>query len=336
MLYHLSEPSIRRILAKERKEYREMEEMIKQILPLWGMEAGHFSQIYPSAWEVSSPAAGKGSFVLKQYSDRKLLERNIKVSAVLLDCGIPAAEMVPAKTGEAYVRCQNRYFIMTKKLPGSNLTDIKDIKLAREMGRAMARLHVAFQKCEKEITLWDNSLLKEMKGWVRENLMKNGWKPVSEEEYLKAVGQLESVYDVLPEQLIHRDVHYGNFLFQEGRFSGYIDFDLSQKNIRIFDLCYFLAGLLAEKPLEAFTLEEWLESVKAVLAGYESILKLSEQEKRAFCCVAECIEILFAAYFIGIQDTELANGACQILGVIRDCEEELAKILWEGRISESV
>ena len=29
------------------------------------------------------------------------------------------------------------------------------------------------------------------------------------------------------------------FLFYNNKFSGYIDFDLSQINIRIFDICYF-------------------------------------------------------------------------------------------------
>lgn len=43
--------------------------------------------------------------------------------------------------------------------------------------------------------------------------------------------------------------------------------------------------------------------------------------------MAECIEILFAAYFSGIQDTKLAKDACRILDFIRDCEEDLAKIL---------
>lgn len=85
---------------------------------------------------------------------------------------------------------------------------------------------------------------------------------------------------------------------------------------------------MAEETSEAFTRREWLENVEAVLAGYESITKLSVQEKKAFCCVAECIEILFAAYFVGIQDTKLAKEACQILDFIRDCEEDLAKILW--------
>ncbi len=317
MMYHLSEPSIRRILAKERLRYREMEEIIKEILPLWGMDSGLFSQIYPSAWRINE------SHVLKVYSDQKQLERNIKISSALLDCDIPVAETVHTKAGEPYIKCRNHFFVMTKKLEGSNLTDIKDKKLAWETGGAMARLHAAFRKCEKEISFWDNSLLQEMKGWVRENLMKNDWQPVSEAEYLKAVGQLESVYDALPKQLIHRDVHFGNFLFQEGSFSGYIDFDLSQKNIRIFDLCYFLAGLLAEEPPEAFTREEWLEIVKAVIAGYESVTKLSGQEKGAVCCVMECIEILFAAYFIGEQDIKSAEDARRIFGFIQNSEEDL-------------
>ncbi len=318
VLYHLSESSIRRIVARERTRYQEMEEKIKQILPLWGLEDSHMAQIYPSAWEIN------GLYVLKVYSDRNRLERNLKISSVLLECGIPAAEAVPAETGESYVEFQDTYFVMTKKLPGDNLTDIKDKKLAREMGCAMARLHKAFQKCEKEIPFWDNSLLKEMKGWIRENLMNNGWQPVSEGEYTRAVEQLESVYETLPKQLIHRDVHFGNFLFHESRFSGYIDFDLSQKNIRIFDLCYFLAGLLAEETREAFTRAEWLENVQAVMEGYESVTRLTEAEKEAACCVMECIEILFAAYFTGKQDTKLAEDAYRIFCFIRDSEALLS------------
>ena len=45
-------------------------------------------------------------------------------------------------------------------------------------------------------------------------------------------------------------------LFFEGDFSGYIDFDLSQRNIRIFDICYFLTGLLAEETENAYTKKE--------------------------------------------------------------------------------
>ena len=194
------------------------------------------------------------------------------------------------------------------------------------MGCAIAQLHMAFIKCEREVEFWNNSLLKEMKGWIFENFTDNGWKILDKEEYSKTVEFLESVYDRLPKQLIHRDVHFGNFLFSEGNLSGYIDFDLSQRNIRIFDICYFLTGLLAEETDDAFTKNEWIEIAKSVIAGYESIISLSEIEKNAIPCVMECIEILFVAYFIGVNDTKHASDASNVFHFIQNCERDITDI----------
>ena len=83
--------------------------------------------------------------------------------------------------------------------------------------------------------------------------------------------------------------------------------ELSQKNIRIFDICYFLTGLPAEETCEPLIQKEWIEIVKSVILGYESTSKLSESEKNAIPCVMECIEILFVAYFTGIEDAKHAH-----------------------------
>lgn len=316
-IYHLSEASIRRIILKEKVRYQKMKEIIEQVLPLWGIENKKLLQIYSSAWEIN------GSYVIKAYDDKKQLERNIKISEILLDCTIPVAKIVSTKTGEKYVEYKNIYFLMSKKLRGSNISDIEDKTIAWKMGCAIAQLHMAFVKCEEEVEFWDNSLLKEMKGWIRENLINNEWKILNEEEYSKTVELLESVYDCLPKQLIHRDVHLGNFLFFEGNLSGYIDFDLSQRNIRIFDICYFLTGLLAEETDYTITKAEWIENVKSVIAGYESIRDLSEKEKNTIPCVMQCIEILFVAYFAGINDTKRANDAYNVFRFIQDCEDDI-------------
>ncbi|MBD5482488.1 MAG: phosphotransferase [Lachnospiraceae bacterium] len=320
-IYHLSAASIRRIIAQGKVKYQKMKEMIEQILPLWEMENKHLEQIYPSAWEVNH------SYVIKMYEDKKQLERNIKISEILSDCDIPVVTIVHTKTGEKYASHQNHYFLLSKKLRGSNITDLKDRTMAQKMGCAIAQLHTAFMKCEKELEFWDNSLLKEMKGWIRENLANNKWKILYEEEYSKTVDLLESVYDFLPKQLIHRDVHFGNFLFFEGQLSGYIDFDLSQRNIRIFDICYFLTGLLAEETEDSFTKIEWIENIRSVIAGYESILPLSEKEKTAIPCVMECIEVLFVAYFIGMNDTKHANDAYEVFRFIQNCESDIQRAI---------
>lgn len=125
---------------------------------------------------------------------------------------------MPARTGEKYVAEENCYFFLSRKLQGSNITDIKDRAMARKMGCAMARL-------------------------------------------------------------------------------------------------------LAEETEEAFTKKEWLESVEAVVAGYESVLPLSAEEKNAIACVMECIELLFVAYYLGIEDRKHAGDAYGVFRFIQNCEE---------------
>lgn len=304
-----------------------MKKTIEQLLPLWGMKNRQVTQIYPSAWEITP------SHVIKLYYDKDQLERNIKISSILADCRIPVAQITHTQTGEQYATAQDAYFLMSEKLPGSNLFDLQDKKTAYEMGRAIARLHLAFVQCEKEMEFWDNSLLAEMKGWIPETLSAHNWPHITESEHARFVCMLEKVSNRLPRQLIHRDVHFGNFLFHEGRLSGYIDFDLTQKNIRIFDLCYFLAGLLAEETETPLTKEQWLELVHAVITGYESVNRLSDIEIQAVPCVMECIEILFVAYFTGTQDTKHAQDACRIFHRIQDYEAAIEKTLSAGRFT---
>lgn len=107
-IYHLSESSIRRIIAKEKVRYREMKKQIEQILPLWGIESRQLLQVYPSAWEINH------FYIIKVYHNKKQLERNIKIASILSACNIPVAEAVLTKTGETYVECQNMYFLLSK------------------------------------------------------------------------------------------------------------------------------------------------------------------------------------------------------------------------------
>ena len=134
---------------------------------------------------------------------------------------------------------------------------------------------------------------------------------------------MADIYDKLPVQLIHRDVHFGNFLFEKGKFSGYIDFDLSQRNIRIFDICYFLLGLLSEEVKLEITREQWFVIVKNVFAGYESKVELTEDEKYAVPYVMECIELLFVAYFESINDVHCAEDASKIYDFVKMQENKI-------------
>ena len=242
-----------------------------------------------------------------------MLERNIKISTILEDMNIPVGKIIPTRDNTTFFRDEKYYYVLQKKLYGSNIVSVKDaLAIAFEMGKIIAGLHLALKKCEVVDEFWNNSLLAEMKGWIKDALRDSSWKLVDENRFNMTVEHLEKVYDRLPVQLIHRDVHFGNFLFYEGKFSGYIDFDLSQRNIRIFDLCYFMLGLLSEEEALKITEEEWFKILKDIFDGYQSIIKLTGEEKDAVPYVMKSIELLFTAYFIMQEDTKCADNAMKI------------------------
>lgn len=297
-----------------------MPDQINAILTYWGMKKQEIKQIYDTTWQI-----GEG-YVLKVYQDKEGLERNIKVLRILEQMDIPVGKIVFTHNNAPYVQYEDKYYFLSEKLRGKNITQIgNDRNLAEKMGGIIADLHFAFAKCDESDSFWNNSLLEEMNGWVKQNFENSDWEQISREEFEKVVANLEVIYGELPVQLIHRDVHFGNFLFEEGEFSGYIDFDLSQRNIRIFDLCYFMLGLLSEKEKFELTDELWFTFLQNVFQAYQSKLHLTVAEKKAVPYVMECIELLFVSYFASVKDTVCTKNTFKIYQFVREQEERIWK-----------
>ena len=147
------------------------------------------------------------------------------------------------------------------------------------------------------------------------------------------MSQLEALYEKLPVQLIHRDIHFGNFLFDNGKFTGYIDFDLSQRNIRIFDLCYFMLGVLSEEEKLDVTQTTWFEILKNVFTGYQNKISLKKEEIEVVPNVMKSIELLFVAWFLGENDVKCAENTMKIYQFVDDNEDKIMKSIydvWEG------
>ena len=69
--------------------------------------------------------------------------------------------------------------------------------------------------------------------------------------------------------------------------------------------------------------DEWLLVCKQVVKGYESKNKLEDVKKHALSYVMECIELLFAAYFISVEDTRCALDAIKVYQHICNLEEKI-------------
>ena len=318
--FSLAESSIRRILIKEKKRFDIVSDKIKTLLPCWGLENLPIKQIYGTVWQIGE------DYVLKYYTDPVALKRNITINSHLEDMQIPVGKVIYTVDKRQYVEDNGEYFVLCLRLKGSNILSLKfGNRIAESMGRIIAKLHLAFESLEEKVEVWDNSLSREMKGWVRESFELSGWQNISEDDYCRVSKNLENHYEKLPAGLIHRDVHFGNFLFDKGVFSGYIDFDLSQKNIRIFDLCYFSLSVLSEKEKFELSEEKWFDFIRNVFAGYNQIIELTWEEKESAVYVMECIELLFLAYFEGQDDTALAQKTFNVFRFISENQRRITK-----------
>lgn len=316
--YNLSGSSIRRIVVTQRKEYVVKQKKIEAVLSAWGIEKLPVVQVYDSAWQIGE------EYILKVYDNTEDLERNIKMLRLLGEKGVPVTEVVSTMENSKYILSEGITYVLTKKLRGNNIVAFdKDFSQAKELGRALGKLHLALAEIGDWESFWENSLLGELKSWIREIFEKRNWIDISKAEFERVVSALETYYDSLPVQLIHRDVHFGNFLFHKGEFSGYIDFDLSQKNIRIFDICYFLLGLLCEEEKREINFEEWMKIGKQVFAGYAEHISLTREEMQVIPYVMESIELLFAAWFIQCEDEICAQDALQLFEFVKNHEEEI-------------
>jgi Putative homoserine kinase type II (protein kinase fold) len=112
------------------------------------------------------------------------------------------------------------------------------------------------------------------------------------EDYIEGFGKL---YDKLPKQRIHRDPNPSNILFENGEVSGFVDFDLSEINVRLWDVCYCATGILSESSTEVY--EKWFDILGGILHGYDAENKLSTEEKQALFYVICSITMIFAVFF---------------------------------------
>lgn len=307
--YHLSEKSINRIILQKRKDATKMKSKIKELLGCWNINC-EIQQIYDTVWSVGT------DYVIKTYTDFDGLVRNIETIKSLNECGIPVAKPIPALDGREYVQSNGVYFLLMNKLKGNHIKDIYQEynyqNIAYETGKIIARLHMAFLVCEHKLSYWDNNLIDEMTGWVNDNLKENQYRYCTEADFNASVKELQDCYDKLPRQLIHRDMHYGNILFYNSEFSGYVDFDLTQKNVRIFDICYMLIGLLIDHEKIEADVYKWYEIISHFIKGYDEISKLTESEKDSICCLMKNIELMFVAFFVGKEDEASAETAAKL------------------------
>lgn len=269
---------------------------VQKILFEWGLENEVISNIYnENTGRQSSNSYYIGEkYIIKFTANLGSVRRNINISKALEKEDVKSFKIIKTVGGNSYLQSGEMYFFVIERIKGHQLkcTDIfNNTDLAFEIGKEIAKLHKAlktlnedgYEKADTCTRITDN---------VKSKLnLSDGFIDAYTEKFI-------AKYDDLPKQIIHRDINPSNILIDNGEFSGFLDFDLNEINIRIFDICYFATSILSECFTDAdIDKSIWFEILRKTVLGYASVSPLTIDEKQAIPYVIYSIQIICIEYF---------------------------------------
>ncbi len=294
---------------------------INEVLKSWNLENEPIKQIYSSAWQIGD------KYVLKTGKKVEELHKNLLLINALSEQNVPVATVVKTVDGLDYIVEDEAYYFVSKRIDGEHITDIYNgeyFKTAHLIGQVIGELHIAFKACQEKISCYNNNFYEEITGWVSKVFYDKKVTLIPENILEQCVAQLKYIYPKLPRQLIHRDIHPGNMLFQNNTLTGYIDFDLSQIDVRVFDLCYMALSFLIDNTDNEDRTTKWFEILNNIVSGYSSVTPLSSDEIEAIPIMMVAIEMLFVAYFTNINNPEAAEGSAKMLLWLWENKEKIS------------
>lgn len=270
------------------------------ILRHWNLENEPITDIYyDGTGERNAHALYIGErYVLKFTEDREKLESNIRLACALDDAGLCAALPIPTEDGKPYYTDGGICFCLTRRLPGrqavtSDFYAEEGGSAARFIGEIIGQLHKTLSKLE--LPVFEADLLEAF----RHALPKAQNVLHTDTAFCSALSsQLEELCRALPRQIIHRDPNPGNII-SDGNSWGFIDFELSERNIRIFDPCYAATAILSESfsDTDPTQNEKWLTVYRRIFAGYDDTVRLTAEERKAAPYVLLANQIICVAWF---------------------------------------
>ena len=238
-------------------------------------------------------------YVLKLSANLGKLKNNMNIAKKLADARLAAATPLLTTSGEEYIADGELYYCITKRINGKQMQsgamyegDYREN--ARYIGEIIGQLDKALENVD--VVVNDTNTYESVVNWAI---------PQLEGKMNLPKGLLDSykdnfgrVYQAIPRQIIHRDPNPGNIILSKEQW-GFIDFELSERNVRIFDPCYAATAILSESFAESDTekLTKWVDIYKNIIYGYDAVVALEDVEKEAIPYIVLSNQLLATAWF---------------------------------------
>lgn len=280
--------------------------MINNILKEFGIKPAEITPFEGhTVWTVDN------KYVLKESTIQNIM-KSAELTELLINAGVPVPAYLKTIDGSYMFETDGKYYALMEKVQGSHVDLFEEHpqRLGSDFGFAMAKLHNALKTITIE-NAHNVDFEKELYDWIIPE-MSNADVNFMDEVMPACYSWLPS-YHALPRQLIHRDMHPGNFLFNGSKFTGFIDFDLSQINAKIFDICYLGCTLLMEKYEDKELCSKWQDIFSDILNGYNKLCPLTKEELSAMPMMFVAIEIIFTAWFYKAGEKEVAHNCVKFV-----------------------
>lgn len=264
-----------------------------QILQNWNMADATITDIYyEGTGNKNDSAVYVGEkFILKHTADLGKLKKHIEVSKALESIGLLSAVPVLTADGAEYIQEGAIYFHLTFRLPGENMVSHRfEDGDGRFVGEIIGQLHLALRKIDDQVNEAD--LLSTVKEWALPKAKTVlGLSDTFCKEYLDT---FTALYPELPRQIIHRDPNPGNIICANEQW-GFIDFELAERNARIYDPCYAATAVLSETFGQDN--DRWLMLYRDIICGYDMVAHLTEAECVAIPYIILANQFVCVAWF---------------------------------------
>lgn len=280
-----------------------MYEPMLAVLHKWDLQPTSITPITDNVYQVMTEEGQR--FIFKREVKPEYIRCQKPLYTYLRDNGFPS----PTVVGDCEL-VDGQYAVLYTYVPGDVVRDdmpLNVLQRSRIYGSVAGHLHRLLKHYPNSHDFGKVDLYEHIFDWALPIIItKEGadsiQRVVSRMDELKA--EL-TILQGLPVQLIHRDLHRGNFLLCDDDFCGLIDFDGCQQNVRLFDPLYMATSILAERYDEAGR-AAWIEVLERILTGYHAVNPLTDSEWAAVLYVVLSIQVIFVA-FMADQAPEAAE-----------------------------
>ena len=264
-----------------------------QILQNWDLSNAAITDIYyEGTGNKNDSACYVGEhYVLKFTANLGKLKKHMEVSRALHNIGLLSAVPVPTANGEEYISDGEVYFYLTHRLPGEQMVSHSFADGdGRFVGEILGQLHLALSKIEDCVS--DADLLATLRDWALPKA--KAALNLTDAFCRKYLDTFANLYPDLPRQIIHRDPNPGNIICADDQW-GFIDFELAERNARIYDPCYAATAVLSETFGQHN--DKWLGIYRDIISGYDSVAHLTDEEREAIPYVILANQFVCVAWF---------------------------------------